>query len=449
MKHCPWILLATCHLAAAAGLGEAESTALRTWFATPPDQRPTLPDAIANLKASSPEDAKTLRDAVWNAYREGAQQLGWNREIAEIPPTLEEIAALPADQRPKLEPAQISAGGKTMPYFLVAKGTKPASGWPLVISLHGGGGNPQAQGPHAWDVNTREWQAQMALFERLYPANALYFIPRMADDREGRWWYDYCQEIYDQIIRRAVLFREVDPNRILIMGISEGGYAAFRLPANQPDRWAAAGAMAAAEPLATSPPENLRHTAFRCDIGAEDTMFDRIGLARTYMQKLDELAQSHPREYTHHFGEQKGRGHGIDYQACPEWIINPSRNPRPKALTWTVQKLHNTLHTHNYWLELATPPADLPVQLTAAIDANTITLTATHKGQPTHDLKLRLVLDDALVDLNQPVTVKLNGTTAHQGLLPRSAATLVRTLTGRGDPAMMFSAELTLPATAP
>jgi predicted peptidase len=32
--------------------------------------------------------------------------------------------------------------------------------------------------------------------------------------------------MYDHIIRRALLFREVDPNRIYIMGISEGGYAA-------------------------------------------------------------------------------------------------------------------------------------------------------------------------------------------------------------------------------
>ena len=31
--------------------------------------------------------------------------------------------------------------------------------------LHGGGGNDQADGPHGWRVNTREWQAQQQLVE--------------------------------------------------------------------------------------------------------------------------------------------------------------------------------------------------------------------------------------------------------------------------------------------
>jgi predicted esterase len=334
-----------------------------------------------------------------------------------------------------------------MPYFLIAKGTKPAAGWPLIISLHGGGGNAQAKGPHEWQVNTREWQTQLALCQRLYPGDALYFIPRMPDDRDGRWWYDYCQEMYDHIIRRALLFREVDPNRVYVMGISEGGYAAYRLPANQPDRWAAAGAMAAAEPLDTSPPENLGQVAFRCDIGEKDTMFDRIGLARNYFKKLDGLAQGSPGAYLHHFGEQEGRGHGIDYQPCPAWIVKHSRKPRPKQLTWTVQQLHHTLHRHNFWLELAAEPAALPLHLTGMIEANTIILTATAKdGTPVTGAPLRLVLDDDLVKLDEPLKVVLNGATVHDGAIPRRLAVMTRTLAERGDPAMVFTAELDLKA---
>lgn len=35
--------------------------------------------------------------------------------------------------------------------------------------------------------------------------------------------------------------------------------------------------MAAANPLATSPPETMRNVELRIDIGKRDTMFDRIG----------------------------------------------------------------------------------------------------------------------------------------------------------------------------
>lgn len=424
-------------LQGAAALEENQVRGMEEWFGTDPAKRGALSADLAGVSPADAKEAGALRDEVWAAYRKGALKLGWDAEIAAMPPTLEAIKEMPEGERPKLVPGKMEAGGKAMPYFLVAKGRKPDAGWPLVISLHGGGGNAGADGPHAWPVNTREWQTQLALFERIYPGDALYFIPRMADDREGRWWYDYCQEMYESFIRRAVLFREVDPNRIYVIGISEGGYAAYRLPANQPDRWAAAGAMAAAEPLATSPPENLRHTAFRCDIGEKDSMFDRIGLARNFFKQLDTLEKDHAGCYVHHFGEQAGKGHGIDYQPCPEWVVKHRRSPRPKEITWNVQELHHTLHRHNYWLELAAPPAKLPVKLTGSIKDNTINLTSSAP-----EVRLRLVLDDRLLDLDQPVTVTLNGTTVHSGKIPRKLETLIRTIAERGDPEMVFSAAL-------
>ncbi|MBN8459681.1 MAG: hypothetical protein J0M04_17765 [Verrucomicrobia bacterium] len=422
-------------------LDDARLRMMEDWFGTAPENRGPVPRELGQLSPADAKETAVAKDAVWAAYRKGALKLGWDTQIAAMPPTLEALKQMPEAERPKLAPSKMEAGDKSMPYFLVAKGTKPEKGWPLIISLHGGGGNAGAEGPHAWPVNTREWQTQLALFERIYPGDALYFIPRMADDREGRWWYDYCQTMYDDFIRRAVLFREVDPNRIYVMGISEGGYAAYRLPANQPDRWAAAGAMAAAEPLDTSPPENLIHTAFRCDIGEKDTMFDRIGLARNYFEKLDAMAKEHTGCYIHHFGEQAGKGHGIDYQPCPEWIVKHRREPAPKRIVWNVQELHHTLHRHNWWLELADRPAKPPVKLTGLIDGNTIVLTS---NPP--DTRLRLALDDRLVDLDQPVTITLNGAVVHREKIPRKLESMIRTTVERGDPEMIFCATIDVPA---
>ncbi|MGC4013927.1 MAG: prolyl oligopeptidase family serine peptidase [Luteolibacter sp.] len=422
-----------------AGLAHGEITlpaGVETRFA---EEAPgTLSPEWTKTTFGSSAEAKTAIDLIWKAYRKGAEARGEDQKIAPQPVTLEELKAMPEDQRPKFKPSELDADGKTMPYFLVAKGKKPEKGWPLILALHGGGGtNQKLSGPHDWPVNTKEWQAQMALFERIYPGDAMYFIPRMADDNDGRWYYDYCQKIYDQVIRRAILFREVDPDRVYVTGISEGGYTAYRLPANRPDRFAAACAMAAAEPMENAPPENLRNLPFRCGIGENDTMFDRIGLARRYFEQLGKLQGADTAHYIHELDAQANRGHGIDYKPGPEWMVRHTRDPRPKAITWTVQKLHNSLALRNNWLALDEAPSTLPAKLDASIEGNTITLRADT------GLKIRVFLDDTLVNLNQPVKMILNDKEVFNGKAIRNLATMVKTLESRGDPRLVYTAEVT------
>jgi predicted esterase len=402
------------------------------------DPSEALPPEWKETTFPTPDAATKAVDAIWQAYRKGALARGEDKKIAPQPIPLEELKKLTPEQRPKLTPSTLEADGKSMPYFLVAKGKKPEKGWPLVIALHGGGGTGEKlDNPHAWPVNTREWQTQMAFFERLYPDDAMYFIPRMADDNEGRWYYTASQKCYEQAIRRAILFREVDPNRIYLTGISEGGYTAYRLPGNRPDRFAASCSMAAAEPMENAPPENFRNTPFRCAIGENDTMFDRIGLARRFFAKLDDLQKADPQGYIHAFDPQGGRGHGIDYAPGPKWMMQYTRDPRPKKIVWTVQKLHTAYDLRNNWLALDEPPAKPPAKLEADIAENTITLRADD------GLKIRLFLDDKLVDLEKPVKVILNGKPVFEGKIPRNLATIVKTLESRGDRELIYSAEVT------
>ena len=174
-------------------------------------------------------------------------------------------------------------------------------------------------------------------------------------------------------------------------------------------------------------------------------MFDRIGLARRMFEKLGTLQKADPQGYLHHFEAHKGRGHGIDYAGGPAWMVKHTRDPRPKKLVWTVQALHHTVNLRNAWLSLDEAPAALPVTLNAAIDGNAIDLTATDKdGKPASGLKLRLFVDDRLLDLDKPVTVTLNGKQVHDGKIPRTWAALARSTAAFGDPGSIFSAELLL-----
>ena len=415
---------------------------LSDWFARSSDQRGPIPAESLKTSLHSPSTIKQARQSIWDAYREGARQQGWDKAFPAQPGGMDTWL-----KDGKLEPAVADLGEKTMPYVLLAKGKKPASGWPMFICLHGGGCSPEAKGPHTWSVNTREWQAQMRLTTHVWPSDGLYLIPRMADDRDGRWYFGYNQVFFDRAIQQAILFNGVDSNRIYLMGISEGGYAAFSLGSMMADRWAGCCAMAAAESIDRAPPENLRHVALICSIGETDTMYDRIELARKYFKRYDELKQTSPDGFNHFFDEQRGRGHGIDYQPGPKWIADFARTPVPKTINWTVIKQHDRHRTRLYWLALDDYQGKLPLQLTATVRAdNRIEITALleQDGRTTEakDLNLRVYLSDTLVDLTEEVSITVNGREVFKGRARPSMEALIRSTAERGDPEQVFPAQV-------
>lgn len=438
--------LATCLLALCAAASQAApdpsaaAKPLRDWFAKPDGQRGAIPAAALSAEIDSANDFKQARLSVWNAYREGAIQQGWDKAIPSKPGTIE--SWLKDD---KISPKVAEVGDKKMLYVVLAKGEKPDGGWPVFFCLHGGGGNANAEGPHSWSVNTQEWFAQMQLTTKLWDSPGLYIIPRMADDREGRWYYGYNQVFIDRLAQQAILFNDSNPDKIYLQGISEGGYAAYRLGSMMADRWAGSCAMAAAEPIGNAPLENLQHVAFYCSIGEKDTMFDRIGLARNYFKGLDELEKQFPGDYKHFFDEQKGRGHGISYQEGPAWIAKHSRTAVPSAFHWTVIEQHDRHRNRSYWLALDKSPAVLPLKLTAAADkaTNTVTLTAKNQaGEDVSDLSLRVYLSNDLVDLSQKVTINVNGKRVFQDIAKPSMEALIRSTAERGDPKQVFPVQV-------
>lgn len=422
--------------------GTLTATPLADWFTKQSTQQNPIPAQPLTTSLESKQDILKAKKAVWNDYKAGAIRQGWDQAFPKAPGDIKSWL-----KDGKLDPKVANLGEKTMPYVVLSKGAKPATGWPMFICLHGGGGNARAKGPHTWSVNTREWKAQMSLTTKLWKSPGLYVIPRMADDREGRWYYGYNQVFIDRTIQQGILFNNVDPNRVYLMGISEGGYTAFRLGSLMADRWAGSCAMAAAEPIGNAPPENFRHVAFRCGIGENDKMFDRIGLARTYFKRLGDLQKKSPNLYPHFFDEQKGRGHGINYRPGPKWIAGYTRNPIPKTITWTVIKQHDRHRNRLYWLALDNYEGELPLQLTAEVKANNlIEITALIKKekelQAAKDINLRVYLNDSIVDLSKEVTIKVNGMQTFQGKVKASMEALIRSTAERGDPTQVFPSQV-------
>jgi hypothetical protein len=353
-----------------------------------------------------------------------------------------------------------------MPYAVVLRGTKDVpERHPLFIAMHGGGGNGEQPGPHTWKVNTSEFQTQIQFALRLYQSHGVYFIPRMADDRLGRWWHKHNQAAFDQVIDHAILHWNVDPNRVYLMGISEGGYGTDILAPFMADRFAAANAMAAGVGLG-NPPANLRNLAFRTDVGEKDLQFDRCPMARKFHGELERLHKLDPGGYVHSFDPQAGRGHGIDYSKGVPWMMKHARQPWPEKLLWINQTLDGLRRTRFYWLSFPKAPekGDLRIEAVADRKNNTITLdvatldagnsdgnrthgkdnVAESKRKPLTKTPLDLLLNDALLDLDQPVTVIANGRQVFQGKIARNREVITATLSERPDPAVCPSAKLTV-----
>lgn len=424
---------------------------------TKTDTAAWLDAALAGKEAAIPAEVTPLKAAdvaaeqtkLWQEYKAAAKRAGWDKHLLPVPETIEKLTA--GGKKPQLKAGKLTSGDKTMPYLFMAKGEKPAAGWPMFICLHGGGQH-KVETAHGWDVNTREWQAQMSLTARVYKPDGLYFIPRMADDRLGRWWHQHNIDIFTRMIRDAILFNDVDPNKIYIMGISQGGYGTCHLTPFMADLFAGGGSMAGGMMTVT---ENLRNVAFRSDIGEKDTMYDRIKYAKQLHAAIDANKAKDPQGYENVLAIQEGRGHGIDYSKSPSWLATHTRNPHPDKIVWRCHEKAGIYRENFYWIGLTETPEQGEFDLTAAADKgeNIVTITAEEvipakeKGtkatrKPLTSSQIIVNLNDELVDLDQEVTVMLNGKEVFKGKLERSRNTLLKNLVKRGDPNYAFPAQV-------
>ncbi len=406
---------------------------LATWFRSGGAEWPSGVEWPALGDAAAVEKA---REELWSIYRDARRSDPSWKELGPLPPTLEEI-----EKSGGLRPGSLSIGEQDMPFVLIRKESSPVpeGGRALFICMHGGGANPQAEAPHAWEVNSREWQAQARLAAKVYAGEGIFFVPRMADDRLGRWHHALNQDAFDAVIEHGIREWGVDPDRVYLMGISEGCYGTQILAPHMADRFSGACAMAGGVGEDV-PVENLRNLAIRTEVGENDTTFDRVGLARSYHERIDGFADKWG-GYPNVLNVQEGKGHGIDYAPGPEWMVKHRRDARPDTVVWTAGPHHGRRRPAFYWLGLSGEGLEGCLELVARLDEGEVKLSAkAAEGGSFGEAMIRVMLDDSMVDLDEPVRVEVNGEVRSFPAPGRSVETLARTLVERGDSKLSFPA---------
>ena len=331
-----------------------------------------------------------------------------------------------AERAAEVAARKIVDGKLEMPFEYTVFGDKPAGGRSLFISMHGGGQTPKR-------VNDRQWENQKRLYK---PAEGVYLAPRAPTDNWNLWHEPHVDRMFGRLIEDLVVLEDVDPNRVYLMGYSAGGDGVYQLAPRMADRFAAASMMAG-HPNDASP-LGLRNLPFAIHVGEKDGGFKRNAVAREWGGKLEALAAADPQGYVHVVKIHEGKGHWMDRQdaeAVP-WMMRFTRDPIPKKVVW---KQAGATHDRFYWLAVPKGDAKPGAEVVASYDGRTVTI---EKASGVERLLVRL--SDAMVDLDQPVSIVFGGRTLFKGVQPRTTGVLAKTLAERGDPTAVFTAEVEL-----
>jgi hypothetical protein len=358
-------------------------------------------DTPSTAQPLAKSDVDTVRTELWREY---AASLGTNAKAAF---DARELAA---------------ADGTTLRFWYEVFGEKPDQGRSLYISMHGGGGAPK-------EVNDKQWENQKRLYK---PEEGVYVAPRAPTDTWNLWHQGHIDPLFAELIRCMVVFEDVNPNRVYLMGYSAGGDGVYQLAPRMADHFAAA-AMMAGHPNETKP-DGLRNLPFALYMGGRDAAFKRNDIAREWKTALAELAANDVGGYPHEVTIFEELGHWMerkDAVAVP-WMAKHTRNLRPAKVVWLQDDITSPRF---YWL--ANPEPKQGQRVVARRSGQTIDI-----DEATGVARLRILLDDTMLDLDAPVTVRMGGNTLFQGVAPRSKDTMRRTLRERGDPTAMFVAEI-------
>jgi predicted esterase len=260
---------------------------------------------------------------------------------------------------------------------------------------------------------------------------------------DGVWWDASSAAMLDALMEEIWRTYNVDPERVYLTGLSNGGTGTFLFSTLWPHRFAAAvsamGAGLFTPPDAPFPhPENTRSLPLRFLHGTEDDVI----LPGSSVQTVENLG---PREAPADVRMFSGLGHQIfigrtDNDLTLEFFEEHSGRPFPRVISYRSDDAASPRH---YWLsileaDIAAAGPDSPVAVNAVINGRKIELSTRHVR------RFGLHLRRELIPGEGPIEVVVNGQTVYEGPVEHSCDTLERSVRLSADPHLAWTAELQL-----
>lgn len=357
------------------------------------------------------------------------------------------IKAERADQNQpvgKVPDEQIMIRGQAYRLSLFVPPTYQASkAYPLVVCLHGFG------------FTGEEY------LERWRPRLGEDYLLACPTYPSGAWFTRRAEEVVLETIRQAERRYHVDPDRVFLTGMSNGGIGAWLIGTHHAPLFAGLAPMASGLDDVLMPfLANLRNTPVYIIHGAKDQVMP-VDLSRSIARELDVLG--YPYVYREHQREHPmAGGHYFPREELPDlvaWFNRQRREPLPTSLTVVRDGSH--FQPFN-WVRLdATDPIAvfsedlvdkrderIRRRVYARLDAS-IAGSNRIEVKAEHVQRYSLFLNGQLIDFSKPLTVVTNGGLSFEGTVSPSVETLLRQARLRQDPERLFPVQLTIAVAKP
>ena len=343
--------------------------------------------------------------------------------------------------------------GKELTYSLyVPESAKEGQPLPMIVVLHGMGGRG--------DSTLERWRKRLNdEFIILCPSYPM-----------GAWWTLSAEELVLQLIRKTRMQLPVDPNRIFLVGLSNGALGTYMIGSFHPDYFAGIVPIAGAisEPHYLHFLINLTHTPVYSIQGQFDPIFP-IQFSRRINKILNDM--KYPLTYREH--SEQGTAHGghflpeTEVPALLEWLREQRREPYSDVIRMVregnhLDRIQWARVTRGLNMAALQIPGPLPESMNIK-DGKATTLIAVHKESNLFEimgknlLEMELYLDADRVNFEQPVMVtyqemkELEGKfiteqklVKFHGKVTPDTAVLLREFKLRRDPEQLYDAKITI-----
>ena len=329
-------------------------------------------------------------------------------------------------------------GKKAFYALYVPPSYDPDQSYPLILCLHGAGFTGESY------------------LERWVPRLEDRYILACPTIPMGAWWTRFGEDLTLAILRAVQAEYHVDPDRIFLTGMSNGGIGAWIIGMHHADVFAGIAPMASGLDDVMFPfVENLANTPVYVIHGVEDQVMP-VQLSRDLMGEMKR--RGIPYFYREHdLTHPHAGGHFFPRQELPAliaWFDQQRRMPLPRQISMVRDATH--------LMPLSWVRIDSTEQIAAftenLIDSRDEFITGMIYAElhaeivrpntiEVNTLRVRrytLFLNDALVDFSQPIVVKTNGVISFEGIVKPNIETLIQEARQRADTNLLFPAKLTI-----
>jgi len=297
-------------------------------------------------------------------------------------------------------------------------------------------------------------------------AEQFYVVPYGWTD--APWWSEDQVLNMDAIVDSLKRTYNIDENRVVVSGVSDGGTGAYYLAMRETTPFASFlplnGFIMVLANVDTGIhdqvyPNNLRNKPFFVVNGGRDRLYPIVAVEPyvLHLRKAGVIVDYHPQP----LGEHNTAWWPDVKDSFERFAADHPRDPQPARLTWETSDLkHNRAH----WVvidRLGRQPDDprrLPdVNDFSPIETMAVPLFEHRERSGRIDLvrtgnsvevttravaAYTLLISPDAFDLNQPITVTSNGKVVFQGKVQPSVATLMKWAARDNDRTMLYAAEI-------